>query len=137
MLNQMKKVEWSSPLAVGEDGIDEQHSKFLNIINCGIDAAENNKPALVQQSLNELIEYSKYHFKHERELMQEHQYPEMSMHLGAHGDFLEKVIDLNEKFQRQEIIVNELLNFMQSWLLLHIQDTDQKLGKYLRMKKKL
>lgn len=134
MANQLRKVEWSSVLAVGEDKIDEQHLKFLDIINHAIDAYQNNNQILIQQSLNELMDYSRYHFKHERELMQKYNYPDINAHIGAHAEFMELAMDLNDKFKSNNTIIDELLHFVQNWLLLHIQDTDRKLGSFLKRK---
>jgi hemerythrin len=73
-----------------------------------------------------LADYTRYHFASEESLMQKTSYPSLVPHRSQHRLFVEKI----EKFQReldagnssQSIAISDFLN---DWLLNHIQKTDR------------
>ena len=62
---------WNSEYSVGIDQIDKQHQKLVLLINTLFDAMKEGKGKERQgHILNELVQYTDYHFKCEEELFE-------------------------------------------------------------------
>lgn len=66
--------------------------------------------------------------------MAKYKFPESSYHYDAHADFYVK-IDESQKSESSSK-ESELIDFIQSWLVMHIATTDKKLGKFICEKNK-
>jgi len=125
-------IEFSAEISVGFDEIDDDHKKLINLVNWLNQAVRNGSQAEISPALNELIDYTNWHFRHEERLMQEHRYPELGPHEKEHDELREKVTDIYEKFENGETeILSDVPAFLSAWLVHHIQETDKKLGSFL------
>ena len=121
-------IEWDDKYCVGVSIIDKDHKEFIDTINKAIILKENNdNPEGVKEVLREITNYILTHFKTEETYMIEFNYPEYQHHKEEHHDFTMKIIAyldsvINSNFQ----IVSVLLEDLKSWLVNHIQVTDQK-----------
>jgi hemerythrin-like metal-binding protein len=85
--------------------------------------------------LNELVEYTAFHFKTEEDYFDKYGYPETDAHKAIHADLVGKVLAFKEKFDKGYATVDfELLNFLKNWLQNHICITDKKYGPFLASK---
>ena len=121
-------IEWNEEHSVGISTIDEEHKKFINIINRAIVAKQHeSNPRRIEEVLNEMIDYAWYHFKTEEFYMIEFRYPEYQYHKEEHLDFVHKTISYFHRITSGEYhIVNEILEYLKQWLVNHIQGTDKK-----------
>lgn len=128
-------MQWNDLLfSVFIDEIDSQHKKLFDLVNELYAALYSNK---TQQSikgvLDELVEYTKYHFKKEEELQQSWNYPELPQHKIYHEKLVEQVLQYYDAFMNNKLIdPNELLIFLKDWLMNHIQKHDRKYGQYIQ-----
>ena len=64
--------------------------------------------------------------------MKKFYYPDFEEHEKAHGDFIRKVIEFHSHFLAgKENMNQEILNFLVTWLIGHILETDKKLASYV------
>ena len=128
-------LEWSPRLMVGEASIDTQHQQLVtlfNNLNAALhDPAQKNSLAKV---LNELLDYTQYHFAHEAELMRNSAYPDEKAHLAQHDALVAKAVNYQNRFMSGEAVGAELVNFVRDWLTGHILKTDKALAEYLNGK---
>lgn len=127
-------IEWNDSLSVELDCIDNQHKKLVDILNSlhGSGAAAKD-PEAVKKILNDLVEYTVYHFNFEEELMREHHYPDFENHLAAHKALVAQVGKFNEDFQAGRAkLSSELFKFLRSWLNGHIRGTDKRYSAHLK-----
>lgn len=130
----LTKIYWNNSISVGHAEIDEQHKKFLDIANKAIDAILERNRNSAAATIKELQDYARFHFKFESELMKKYNYTESGTHYDAHGDFYEKVAEIeNSESNTKE---DELVSFMQNWLILHIGSSDKKLADFINKKSK-
>ncbi len=121
-------IEWDDKYCVGVSIIDKDHKEFIDTINKAIIVKENNdNPEGVKEILREMTNYVLTHFKTEETYMIEFNYPEYKHHKEEHRDFTMKIISyldsvINDNFQIGSILLEDL----KSWLVNHIQVTDQK-----------
>jgi len=127
--SHLKKIDWSSYMAVGVVEIDEQHKKFLDIANDAVDAVLSHNQSAVDTVIEQLKDYAQYHFDTEADLMTKYKYPESSAHYNAHIDFHDKIAVLENSASASKEA--ELISFMQNWLIMHIGSTDRKLADFI------
>ena len=60
----MPRIEWSESFSVGVAEIDEQHRRWVELINKLHDAIMDKKvsPEMTDKILSEMIDYSHFHF---------------------------------------------------------------------------
>lgn len=128
------KYEFTKDYHTGIDFIDEEHAKLFEIANRAYDLLKNqfvtDKYDAIVAVLEELKDYTKYHFNHEEEYMKSINYPKRFSQLHQHTQFINKLNSYNLK----EIDVNqqegllEILDFLAVWLQGHIKGMDKKIG---------
>ncbi len=121
-------IEWDDKYSVGISIIDEDHKKYIDTINKVILVKKNNdNPEGVKKVLREMTNYVLTHFKTEETYMIEFNYPEYQHHKEEHHDFAMKIIAyLDRVINGDYQIAYDILEDLKSWLVNHIQETDQK-----------
>ena len=120
-------------MATGIDTVDEQHQRLLEIFNrIALAQTGDISHKTVLACLDELVEYTRYHFREEERLIRHWRVDSRhrTMHLQAHESF--------RGFLRQarvfagehapEVTV-ELLAFLAQWLLHHIMGMDRRMAR--------
>jgi len=135
-------IEWTDQLVTGIPEIDRQHRYLVSAIN---DAKHKLREfpdlKLIEQITKDLLGYAIYHFETEEDMMLEFVYAEAStadaeLHQKQHRDFSAQVISVRDALRAgHPVSVEDLLGFLNSWLVNHIMNTDQKLAAFLREKK--
>jgi hemerythrin-like metal-binding protein len=124
--------EFDAQYSVGFSEIDEDHKKLFNLVIWFSQAIEGARQEEITRALNELVDYTDWHFRHEERLMQEHHYPELDQHVFEHNDLRKKVKVVVSRFENGEMeSLDGVPEFLTNWLIHHIKVTDQKLGEYL------
>lgn len=132
------KYEFTKDYHTGIDFIDEEHAKLFEIANRAYDLLTNqfvtDKYDAIVAVLEELKEYTKYHFNHEEEYMKSINYPKRFSQLHQHTQFINKLNSYNLKeidVNQQEGIL-EILDFLAVWLQGHIKGMDKKIGEAVK-----
>lgn len=135
-------IEWTEQLMTGVTEIDKQHHYLVNAINeANRRLSEEHDIKLVEQITKDLLAYAIYHFETEEDLMQAYGYREESAadaerHLQQHRDFSSRVVAVrNDLHDGKAISREDLLGFLNGWLVNHIMNTDQRLGAFIRQKR--
>ena len=124
---------WSETYSVKIGIVDMQHKNLVNLVN---ELHESMRAGHAREKLGQilasLIKYTQSHFATEEKLMQSHGYPEFSQHKAEHDHLTATAIDLQHKFQRNEIgMTVEVMEFLKEWLVKHIQGSDKKYAPFL------
>ncbi len=121
-------IEWNEKYSVGISMIDEEHKKFIDIINKAIVAkGHNDNPEEVKEVLCEMIKYALNHFATEETNMLKFNFPEYQSHRNEHLDFTDKTIaNINKVIKGDYKDANKILEYLKQWLFNHIQGTDRK-----------
>ncbi len=120
-------IKWDDKYCVGISMIDEEHKKLIGILNKVILAKEHNdNPEEIKEVLGAMVEYSNDHFSTEEAYMVKFNFPEYQSHQNEHLDFKDKTFAGYNKIVRGNYkIANELLEYLEQWLINHIQVTDR------------
>ena len=120
-------IEWTPDLSVHVKKIDDQHKKLFDIINQIYELSDFEKTKeKLDKVLNELIEYTRVHFSTEEKYFEKCNYPGTEEHIAEHMKLIEQVLDFKRRFDNDEDIISEFLDFIKSWLDDHLKTMDQK-----------
>ena len=133
----MKTLEWSDDLSVGVQEIDDDHKKVIIYYNELFAACfASMGPAVVFETLEKLIEYTKVHFQREEGLMEKEGYPGLAEQRHEHEDLIRRVEDVQKKTNSDpdHEFSNDVLGFVGFWIRHHILELDMALARYIRAK---
>ncbi|WP_319402521.1 bacteriohemerythrin [uncultured Anaeromusa sp.] len=131
-------LQWKEEYEVGVAEIDEQHQKLIDIANRVYELMRNelalDKYDQIVEILQELKEYTVYHFHFEEGLMQKARYKKRFSHKILHQNFLAQVeaVDLSAVDENQEAYLIQIMDFIANWLIDHIVGEDKKVGQSVR-----
>ncbi len=130
----MALVQWDESLATGIESIDRQHKELFRYFNAMQDklAAGRDENAL-RDALDSSRNYIKYHFTQEELFMERFGYEDILHHKAMHKEFVDMVdkVESDSSMSSAERI-NQLRTFLFNWIVVHIQNMDTKLGKFLK-----
>ena len=134
--NKMALMEWSEKLSVNIKEVDEQHKKWIKLLNDLHDAMKSGKGnEVIGSTLSGLVEYTKVHFATEEKLLQSHSYPAFLAHKKLHTEMVAKVESLESQYKSGKPVLSvEVMQFLKNWLSEHIVGTDKNYGPYLNSK---
>ncbi len=132
----MPLFQWTPELSVNVKEIDNQHKQLVNLINLLHDSMKSGKGKDVMgKVLNDLTDYTVYHFGTEERLFQKYGYIEYPQHKKEHDDLTKQVLDVKSKFEAgQTTVTIEVMNFLKDWLNNHIKHSDKKYSAFLNSK---
>ena len=129
----MNLIEWDdSQFSVLVDDMDEQHKKWINLINLLhaslLGEGEKVEPAEV---LAEMLAYAQFHFKEEEHLMRNINYPEYIEHKRTHDTFIARLDKVKKDIEDGNIILGtQLMSILKNWLEDHIVTMDRHYGEF-------
>ncbi|MCB4204232.1 bacteriohemerythrin [Deferribacterales bacterium Es71-Z0220] len=131
-------IEWDSSFETGITEFDNQHKKLAALINRIYNAIRDSRAQNeVEAILNELVDYTVYHFDSEEKAFKQFSYPEYAEHRKIHEALKSQVGKfINDLKSGRSSIGYNLMEFLKSWLLNHIKVEDKKYSKFLKGKVK-
>lgn len=79
--------------------------------------------------LNELILYTREHFKREEDYMRDVRYADFNAHKEEHDQLIKDLLLLQARFITGDgVIALQVSSFLRNWLVNHIIGTDKKLA---------
>ncbi len=126
-------IRWSSIYELGHKEIDSQHQKLVDIINefyhAFATAQANDK---IGEIINELVNYTIFHFTAEEEIFKKTDYPDVTKHMSIHKEFVDKLKNYHQEVKDGNIKTTyDLMTFLRDWLLDHIMGTDKTYLSYI------
>jgi len=127
-------IEWSDKYKTGIELVDEQHKELFRLFNKIYDLYNNefliDKYDQIISALEELKDYTKYHFKAEEEYMLSIRYKKFFEHKLKHEDFIKDIDSIDYKFidDNQQSHLLELLKFVMDWLVEHVMTVDKQIS---------
>lgn len=133
-LTAKRFVAWKDELSVGINSIDDDHKKLLTLIN-NLETAVHypTGEAFERQALQELVNYTKYHFEREEQMMLDTNYSDYEPHKRQHEEMINKVDEFMKAYEKdRDATIEEMTDFLKAWLLNHIAGTDQLYSPHLK-----
>jgi len=124
-----KLIVWSNSYSVNVAVMDQEHQRLVDIVNNLYAAMRSGRGKdVIGSILDELINYTKTHFAHEERLMKESGYDGFDEQKRSHESLLSQVVEIQAKFKAGTALSQEVLSFLKSWLVNHIQGLDKRYG---------
>lgn len=126
--------EMKDEYKIGVEHIDEQHKKLFELADKAYmllnDEFTIDKYDRIVEILNELKDYTIFHFKSEEEYMESINYKRMFTQKIEHNRFVKALeeIDLTHVDQNQDESLVKMLEFLNQWLTEHILKNDKLIG---------
>jgi len=129
-------MPWSDKLELGIASIDEQHRELVKMVNELHRAMKLKRGAReAGYVLEQLADYTVYHFGHEEKLFEIHQYPDRMNHKVIHDELVSKVVEFKTQFDKGKAGLSmDLMVFLTDWLKNHIMKTDKAYVPFFREK---
>ena len=126
--NIMDFITWQEKYSVKIPSIDAQHKQLVAIINELYSSMKTGKSKeQLGKTLADLVAYTKTHFSYEEALLTRAGYTELKEHKQQHEAFVGKITATCKQYQDGKLFMSiDICNFLQNWLIQHIQGTDQK-----------
>ena len=123
-------MTFTSALSVGYNAIDEQHIRWIELINAVYNSlASGSSKEKLGMVLKDLVDYTVWHFGFENKMMNTYDYPEKDSHMKLHRDFIAEIKKLEERYESGEDIMGvNVLEFLKNWLSDHITKRDTRRG---------
>lgn len=122
----MNKIIWNENYCTGVDQIDRQHFFLVNRIN-ELSELKDYKEDIsnLYPILLLFISYAQFHFDYEKDYLSSNGYPKLEEYLEDHKKFIKIIDQFNELYiDGLGDIDEELLSYLNKWLLNHISGKD-------------
>lgn len=130
----MKKlIEWNKSLSVHMPDIDEQHKKWVGLVEETYELSLQNKidKKVLGNLIKEFVEFTRIHFSTEEIYFRRWNYPFAAEHEREHAELIQKVLRFNDEFKSRGIeIIPEMIRFLKDWLENHLKIHDLKYRDY-------
>ena len=116
--NVLTVISWSKKYETGDAEVDKHHKSLVNYINrLSLKLIESPDIDIACSELNNLYEYSKFHFKEEEKILGEKL---RQSHKENHILLLEDLNNLISEIREEVIKTNAIAEYLKYWLLNHI-----------------
>lgn len=128
--------EMKDEFKTGIDFIDEQHAKLFDIANQAYLLLKNDftidKYDKVIDLIDELKDYTSFHFKSEEDYMDSINYKRRFTQKIEHDAFIKKLdeVDYRSIDTNPDEYIFKMLEFLNQWLTGHILHNDKLIGKH-------
>ncbi len=118
----MELFRWTNDYSVNSEVLDLEHKKLFDIFNKLLSAFMNRETnEKMGEILEELHDYTAYHFTHEEEL-----HVLTPQHKEKHQEFISTITEFEEKHkQGLPVVQYKMMSYLRNWLINHIQGTDK------------
>ncbi len=129
----MSLIEWSEEYSVGIEEIDNQHQKWISIVNELHDSImEARGISSLKELIREMEEYTDFHFSAEEEMLQKADWPELDRHKRIHFGFKQQITQLKRDIYSGELVLrSQVMSVIKNWLVDHILKEDQEYSVFI------
>ncbi len=132
--------KWSEEFSCNINEIDKQHKKIFEIgyrLYLLVSADDDyDRYDEIVDIIDELKDYTVYHFNFEEKLMKEYGYENFEMHSMEHKFFIKKIerIERSDIENQQKDAILNIIKFVGDWISSHIMINDKKYKDFFNSK---
>ena len=131
----MKLLKWKDEYSMSEENIDKQHkglfdlsNEIYHLVEAGVEDSN-----VFRELFIELNDYTVEHFLYEEMYMQSQGYPKLEEHIEEHLIFAKTLKNVALGINKDSHI-RDIGDFVTTWLLQHVLDSDMQYKKYIDSK---
>jgi hemerythrin len=124
----MQNFAWNPSFSVNVELIDKQHQFFINILQeLNVAIKEMKTKEKLSEIFTKVGEYIQFHFQTEEKYFKEFNYEGAAEHIAKHQEFIVKINEIKQKLNNNEMEISfELLDYLEDWLVNHLNTLDKK-----------
>ncbi len=128
--------EWNASFSVSVKKFDDQHKRIFELLNQLHESMKaGTSITVIGEILHSLLAYTETHFVEEENLMMANGYPGIDRQKAQHRILLDKVLELQQKYQTSfELVSLSMLSFLYDWLVNHIKVEDKQYAQFFNAK---
>ncbi len=134
-MNNPNIVVWDEKYATGIQLIDSQHKELISLTNELFQACldgENAVKDVFKETMGRMVDYVRFHFGAEQELLQRVKYPNYQEHKKQHDTFVMQVITTVKEYNEgKKLAPNQFVRTLRDWILGHIAHYDRLYASYI------
>ena len=125
--NTLYPFRWSSDFSVDVAELDDDHQMLFELLNHLRATIESGESSALPWIIDDLLQYTIYHFQHEEEMMESCHYPYLENHKLVHRMLETRLRDFvkNPEYTENMQAATWLIGFFESWLKDHIAGMDK------------
>lgn len=137
-MNSSSVYPMSAQYITGVPLLDEQHGQLYSLTDQARNLLKDENMLYKFDELKEILSglrtYTLSHFASEEDFMKKASYEQFDDHIKLHRSFIERLDQADDEVSRislgnQDSILIELLDYLNEWLLQHIQNVDMEMVK--------
>ncbi|VVC84391.1 hemerythrin family protein [Sideroxydans sp. CL21] len=128
-------LEWDDGMSVGIPEIDEDHKRFISLIDeLNLAITERMRAAEINRRLLHVIEDTNQHFEREEHFFRERQYPNAEGHARSHNNVRNTLKKIQDSFMPYGLEAEWLdaALMIKQILINHILDEDMQYANYFK-----
>jgi len=138
MINSNDKTDmvvWDEKYAIGIQLIDNQHKELFSITNELFHAClggEESVKEVFKETMERMVDYVRFHFGAEQELLQRVKYPDYPEHKKQHDTLVRQILEsVKEYNEGKKFVPNQFVRTLRDWILGHIGHYDKQYAAYI------
>jgi len=132
-------VSWGESYATGIEQIDKQHKELVNLTNELYHACLNGTETVevaFKTALSKLVEYVRFHFTVELELLKRVNYPNYNEHKKQHDTLIMNILEASKDYGgSRKFIAHKFVRTLKDWVFGHIAFSDKAYSAYIHEQK--
>jgi hemerythrin len=133
-------VVWDEKYATGIVLIDSQHKELFSLTNELFQAClggEETLKGVFKETMERMVNYVRFHFTAEQELLQRVKYPDYHEHKKQHDILVRDILEAVKGYSGgKKFIPNQFVRTLREWILSHIAVRDKLYAAYIAAQKK-
>ena len=138
--NYSEIVVWGDNYATGIELIDNQHKELVNLTNRLYRAcmgSDQNVEATFKEIMSKMVEYVRFHFTAEQNLLKNISFPHYSDHTKEHNTLIKNILDAAKEYNEgNRFTPNNFVRTLKDWVFGHIAFSDKIYSAYIAEQKK-
>ena len=134
-INEPDIVVWGEKYAIGIHLIDTQHKELFSLTNELFHACLDSDESLegvFKETMERMVDYVRFHFGAEQELLQRIKYPDYPEHKRQHDVLVRDILETVKEYKEgKKFVPNQFVRTLRDWILGHIAYTDKLYAAYV------
>ena len=128
-------VTWDKSFATGITCIDDQHKELVALTNKLYQACLSGEKSVgpaFNEAMHSMVDYVRFHFTFELELLKRIQYPSYNDHKSEHDYLVKQILAAVEKYETgRKYVPHDFVRTLKDWVFSHIAITDKLYAAYV------
>ena len=129
MNNDMTIVSWEESYATGIMQIDNQHRELVKLTNKLYQAClagGETADTVFREAMHDMVEYVRYHFSAELEILNRIKYPQYKDHKSQHDTLVKQILQAVKDFEAgKKYVPHSFVRTLKDWVFGHIAFSDR------------